>query len=88
MLHLGRSNIFYVYLIRSLIDQNQTYIGYTTDVQSRLMCHNSGGSVHTNKYRPWKMVAYLGFQDKESALNFERYLKSQSGRAFANKRFW
>jgi len=31
---------------------------------------------------------YLAFTDKEKALKFETYLKSHSGRTFAQKRFW
>lgn len=30
---------------------------------------------------------YLGFSEQEKAKDFELYLKSQSGRAFLNKRF-
>jgi len=31
-------------------------------------------------------VTYLAFSDESKALAFERYLKTASGRAFANKR--
>lgn len=51
------------------------------------MAHNSGGSIHTAKYRPWRLITYLGFQNKNTAIQFEKYLKSQSGRAFITKRF-
>ena len=61
---------------------------YTTDVKERLKTHNSGGSIYTAKYKPWKLIVYIGFLEKEKARKFEQYLKSQSGRAFANKRFW
>lgn len=73
----------YVYLIRSINFPEQTYTGYTTDITQRLDDHNSGKSVHTQKYRPWEMVSYVAFSSKEKALDFERYLKSGSGRAFA-----
>lgn len=45
-------------------------------------------SIHTARYRPWKLVIYLGFADQTKAKEFERYLKSQSGRALAKKHFW
>ena len=54
----------------------------------RLRTHNAGGSPHTSKYRPWKVVLHLCFQDNQCAAEFERYLKSGSGQAFAKKRFW
>ncbi len=64
------------------------YVGYTTNLEQRLETHNSGWSIHTAKYRPWKLVMYLGFVEQEKAKEFERYLKSQSERAFAKKRLW
>ncbi len=63
-------------------------MGYTTNLKQRLETHNSGGSVHTAKYRPWKIEMYMVFSDQAKAKKFEQYLKSQSGRAFAQKRFW
>jgi len=78
----------YVYLIRSDKYPDKTYTGLTSDVQKRLASHNAGKSPHTSKYRPWTLVTYLGFSCIEKAIQFERYLKSGSGRAFALKRLW
>ena len=78
----------YVYLLRSESSAEQTYIGLTDDLKSRLAKHNEGGSPHTAKYRPWKLVTYLAFSSREQASAFERYLKSGSGRAFSQKRLW
>lgn len=80
--------MFYVYLLRSLSNSDQTYVGYTENLNRRFAAHNSGESVHTAAYKPWEMVAYFSFKDKQKALFFEKYLKSGSGRAFAAKRFW
>lgn len=80
--------MFYIYLIRSINSPNIVYVGYTVNLKQRLETHNSGGSIHTSKDRPWELVMSLSFVDKNKAKDFERYLKSQSGRAFANKRFW
>jgi hypothetical protein len=33
-------------------------------------------------------VAKFGFEDDAKAYEFEQYLKSGSGRAFAKRRFW
>ncbi len=79
--------MYHVYLIRSIKYPELTYIGYTTQIKQRLKTHNDGGSIHTAKYKPWKLVMYLTFSDQETAIKFEKYLKSQSGRAFAVKRF-
>jgi putative endonuclease len=78
--------MYYVYILEAIDFPNKLYVGYTTDLKQRFATHNSGGSVHTAKYRPWKLVMYLGFADKEKAVDFELYLKSQAGRAFMQKR--
>jgi predicted GIY-YIG superfamily endonuclease len=79
--------MFYVYLLRSKSHPSERYTGFTTDLAERLKTHNGGGSPHTSKYRPWSLVAYFAFEDERKAREFEHYLKSGSGKAFANKRF-
>jgi putative endonuclease len=79
--------VYHVYLIKSVNHPEITYVGYTTDIKQRLAKHNSGGSPHTSKYVPWQLIVYLTFSEKKVASEFERYLKTQSGRAFAAKRF-
>jgi predicted GIY-YIG superfamily endonuclease len=78
----------YVYLLRSISHPDQTYIGQTADLKARLRKHNEGGSPHTAKYKPWQLHSYHAFSDKHRAAEFETYLKSGSGRAFAQKHFW
>jgi putative endonuclease len=78
----------YVYLIESTAVPNVRYKGYTTDLRQRLVDHNSGKNISTAPHRPWRLQTYLAFSTKAQALAFERYLKSGSGHAFANKRLW
>ena len=78
----------YVYLLESQGVPGQRYVGITSDVQRRLAEHNAGESLHTSKYAPWKLVTFVAFSNHQKAENFERYLQSGSGHAFANKRFW
>jgi len=80
--------MYYVYLIQSLVFSDQKYVGFTRDLKQRMSCHNSGGSPHTSKYKPWELVTYFAFSDQKQATDFEKYLKSQAGRAFAKKRLW
>lgn len=80
--------MYYVYIIKAINFSDIFYTGYTTDLKQRLSTHNSGGSMHTAQYRPWKLVMFSVFAEQDKAKNFEQYLKSQSGRAFAKKRFW
>jgi hypothetical protein len=53
----------YVYLLQSLSVPEQRYVSVTTNLEERLQAHNAGASLHTFKYRPWKVVLYLCFQD-------------------------
>ena len=76
-----------VYIIRSLSNPEQRTIGLTNDLPTRLATHNSGGSPHTSKFRPWELETVLAFHDRAKAAAFEQYLKTGSGFAFANKHF-
>ena len=76
----------YVYLLQSISHPERTYVGMTDNLDQRLATHNAGHALHTAKYTPWRLVTYLGFTSEERAVAFERYLKTASGRAFANKR--
>ncbi|MGE0009701.1 MAG: GIY-YIG nuclease family protein [Candidatus Babeliales bacterium] len=76
----------FIYLIQSIKYPEQYYFGQTINLKLRLAKHNEGGSSHTSKYRPWKIITYLAFEDKEKAIAFEKFIKSGSGREFAKKR--
>jgi predicted GIY-YIG superfamily endonuclease len=78
----------YVYLLQSEAMAAQRYVGLTSDLKRRLAEHNQGKSPHTSKFAPWRLVTYIAFSDLRKAETFERYLKSGSGHAFANKRLW
>ena len=77
--------MYYVYILQSVKDQSY-YTGLTTDVEARLKKHNSGEVAYTSTKRPFKLVWYCCFENKEKALQFEKYLKSGSGFALARKR--
>ena len=79
--------MYYVYILRSVYHPAQTYIGTTHDLRARLAQHNAGRSIHTNKFKPWKIEAYVALPQKELVERFEVYLKSGSGRAFAARHF-
>lgn len=78
--------MYYVYIIKSVQFPEILYSGSTLDVQARLSVHNNGGSIYTKDYKPWELVWHCAFKTKEQALEFEKYLKSHSGRAFIQKR--
>ena len=79
--------MFYTYILRSLSQPEQRYIGCTADLKSRLTKHNAGEVPHTSKFKPWRIQTAIAFDRKEKAVAFEAYLKTHSGRSFANRHF-
>jgi len=76
----------YVYILRSISFPGQEYAGATADLNWRMSDHNAGKSTHTAKFKPWELAWYCAFPDRYKALEFEKYLKSHFGQAFAKKR--
>jgi predicted GIY-YIG superfamily endonuclease len=76
----------FVYVLESS-DSQHWYFGVMNDIRRRLSEHNSGKSVHTNKFKPWRLRLCLTFKEHKHAEEFEQYLKSHSGRAFMKKHF-
>ena len=82
--HTETSSMHYVYLLRC--SDGTIYTGCTSNLESRLKRHNKGYVSYTSSQLPIKLETYVVFPDKYKAYNFEKYLKSGSGKAFANKR--
>ncbi len=55
-------------------------------LKQRLTLHNNGQVFSTKPYLPWKLVWYGAFKTEKEARDFELYLKTGSGKAFAYKR--
>jgi len=77
----------YVYILQSEIEHEKFYTGSTANLKRRYKEHNDGKSVHTNKFKPWKLKMYTAFSDEQKADEFETFLKTGNGRAFAKKHF-
>jgi predicted GIY-YIG superfamily endonuclease len=74
-----------VYVLRNDQVPPCYYTGLTSDVARRYAEHNAGHCRHTAKHRPWFIDVVIEFVDERRAIAFERYLKSGSGVAFANR---
>ena len=77
----------FVYVLRSVKNPERHYVGRASDVAERLASHNAGESPHTTRHKPWRVVVLLQFLNEQRAAEFEKYLKSGSGRAFADRYF-
>jgi putative endonuclease len=65
-----------------LCADNKSYVGCTDDLKDRFDRHQKGYVDATKNKLPVKLMAYFAFKNKYTAFNFEKYLKSGSGRAF------
>ena len=78
--------MYYVYILNSVNHPSKYYIGYTENIETRLETHNKGLVPYTKSYIPWKIKTYVAFNNQQQAIDFEKYLKTSSGRAFSIKR--
>ena len=66
----------YVYILKTVNGYfNKTYVGYSTNVISRLKKHNSSKGAKATKGYKWKIIYKKRFLSKSKALSFEYYLK-------------
>jgi putative endonuclease len=62
-------------------------VGLTSDIAAQLASHNAGESPHTTTHKPWQVLVLVQFVDEKRAIEFEKFLKSTSGRTFAKAYF-
>lgn len=79
--------MYIVYVLYSE-SYNKIYIGFTSDIDQRLLSHNKLATKGwTIKYRPWKVIYTEEFQSKPEAMKREKELKSHQGREFIRNNF-
>src|SRR5215472_5777123 len=78
--------MFYVYVLRSESDSG-FYIGFSTNLRTRLRQHQAGESFATKSRDPWKLIYYEAYTDREDAEGREKFLKSGAGRRLKLGRF-
>ena len=76
--------IYSVYILKCC--DGTHYTGYSKNLDKRFKAHNGGKVKYTRNKLPLELVHVSLFSDKQKAYDFERYLKSGSGKAFRNKR--
>ncbi len=74
-----------VYVLKSEADPTRYYTSLTSNMAARLDAHNAGRCPHTASGKPWIIDVIVEFSDERRAVEFEKYLKSGSGSAFAKR---
>jgi len=74
-----------MYIVYSLYSKshNKIYIGFTSDMDQRLIAHNhDSNNGWTGKCKPWVLIYSENFDLKSDAMAREKQLKSYQGRMF------
>ena len=69
--------MYYMYVLKSL-KVEQFYIGSTKDLKQRFKEHNSGSSIYTKKFLPWKLIYYEAYTSYKLAFRREKALKKRA----------
>lgn len=77
--------MFYTYILKQQGIEH-FYVGSTHNLERRLQEHLAGLNIST-RGRKWEIYCYFAFSNEVTCRNFEAYLKTGSGRAFAKKHF-
>ena len=71
--------MYFVYILLSEKD-NKRYIGFTDDIDRRLIEHNTGKVKSTKNRRPLKLIYLEQFENKSVAMKREKEIKNQKGK--------
>jgi putative endonuclease len=71
--------MFTVYILFSE-KLNKFYIGFTGDLNFRIVRHNQGGKSFTGKTNDWKIVYSEEFEEKTEAVSREKQIKGWKSR--------
>jgi len=74
---------YYVYILKC--HDSVIYVGCTNNLKERINRHKNGSCKYTKGHLPFKLMFFCCFPNKYLAFDFEKYLKSCSGRAFISK---
>ena len=73
--------MFTVYILLSEKDK-QRYVGFTDNIERRLLEHDSSKVKSTKNRGPLKLIYSEEFENKSDAMKREKYFKTHPGRNF------
>ena len=75
--------LFHVYLIKTIKGfKNKSYVGFTNNIKSRLIKHNTNKGAKATKGYRWELVYKKRFFNKSKALSYEFELKKDRLKRF------
>ena len=76
---------FYIYILKSEKDGNN-YVGYTSNLRTRLEQHKKGYVKSTKNRQPMKLIYFEGCLNQQDATHREKYLKTAWGKRYIKNR--
>ncbi|RYG00718.1 MAG: GIY-YIG nuclease family protein [Chitinophagaceae bacterium] len=73
--------MYHVYVIKS-IKHDYYYKGHCSDLDKRILEHNSGKTQSNKPYLPFRLVYSESFAHKHEAIAREKFFKTAAGRRF------
>ena len=70
--------MYFVYVLINL--DGRLYVGFTENLKQRVAAHNAGDVSSTKSQRPWKLIFFEGYTNKDDALRREQYFKTTAGK--------
>ena len=71
--------MYFVYILLSEKD-NKRYIGFTNNIERRLLEHNAGKVKSTKNRRPLNLIYSEQYENKSDAMKREREIKNKKGK--------
>jgi len=71
----------YVYILYS-VSRDRYYVGYTSNVDERVIEHNAGATNYTRSGKPWILVYKEQYELKSEAMKREREIKMKKSRKY------
>ena len=67
---------YYVYMLRNISNnKKKTYVGYTNNLEKRLISHNSNKGAKSTRGYKWELIFKKKFLFKSKAMSYEYKLK-------------
>ena len=68
---------YYTYMLKSIsLGVKKTYVGYTSNLESRLTKHNNNKGAKSTKGYKWVLIYSKKFKNKNEAMSYEYELKN------------
>ena len=72
---------YYVYMLKTIEGfKKKTYVGYTNDINKRLIKHNLGKGAKSTRGYQWIIIYKKSFKLKSKALSYEYKLKKDKNK--------